>query len=203
MVGELDRDALLELERALQLALAGEPPSAAARHVTELRPLARMLEGIPPKSGETSSMIARKTYDENRPEGSLTSGTLVERHGSWRLVCYRAYGLLDDGRTRGPGTPWRKLRKGERHGGVGTGYTREQVRAAFRQCAEELDKVPACPIYLRWASAKRSGARARGSSTRYPGQSVVYRLYGSWGAALEDSGFGPKRQQDGGDQVDR
>lgn len=187
MVSQLERGDLAELERAMRLELVPQP-TAAERRSNELGRLASILNPLPLPPYLTFPVIERELYDERRSGGDPLSARLIERFGSWRRACYHAYGLLEDGRSRGPGNPWPMPLRGKT---MPLPYERHEIRAAIRACALALCVRPSSSTFFDWVAAKRSRALARGLILRLPTKRSVYAHYpaeiGGWNAALEDA----------------
>lgn len=193
MLDRLPAAAVWELERALTRQLR-RVPTAAEERVRELGPLARLLaergrpatgtrEASEPEVAAAWLVVERAVYDAHGPDDAARSGLLVERYGSWRKACRAASGLRADGRTTGPGKPWRST------AGVGPRriYGNEDLVAAIRACARALGRRPSSSDYARWCRARRAYLRQGGSSDRVPTLPVILARFGSWSRALSTS----------------
>jgi hypothetical protein len=172
MARALTRDELREFEQAARrrvYKLAGLKTSVWAER---LRPLTLLLE----REGVEDSVllrVERKRYNECRPADAPSSERLVRAYGSWAAVCRAAAGVTADGRRRRVGTNASRSPRGRR----GTPYTRADVIAAVRLCAEELGCVPSSHRYIVWQRHKRTQARGRGMALRLPHYDAVRRLF--------------------------
>lgn len=195
MIGELSIEAVWELERALSNQLRRQP-TAAERRVRELGFLAQLLaeqghkpapaaaddeDSLPPelrpaREAPTFTTVSRAIYDTLKPPEAPDSGTLVKHYGSWRKACRAADGLKPDGRTTGPGKPWRTRR--------GRIYTREEVIEAIRACAFSLLRRPSSSDYYRWYCARRQFLLRVGSPEPVITLPVIQARLGSWPHAL-------------------
>lgn len=161
MIGALPLRAVGELGRALH-AKRNVPPTPAERRLKMLRPLARLLEERP-QYPEYLPYIPRKEYDARRgedPSLGPPSARLHERFGSWARACHAAWGLLDDGRSWGPGQPWPRPPRDPRN------YAVTEAETSVRSCKEALGHVPSSDEYHHWVINRRARARAAGTSTR-------------------------------------
>jgi hypothetical protein len=206
MLDTLELPALTELERVLRIQLA-DTPTAAERRVAELGFLAELMSEahqrwspeLLPQLGDPRR-IDRSTYDELQPveaPGTPSSKRLVERYGSWMKACRAADGLLTDGRQHGPGLPWRNVNRGRPRTPK---YTREEINAAIRRCARELNRIPGANDYATWVTAKKAKQRANGGNSphlpaapteRLPSLGVLYRRYpegpNRWRQAVDEA----------------
>ncbi len=172
MLAVLDDDARETLARALHQHVHA-PPSASERRVAELGFLSRLLNEQP-QPPDRLPYIARKLYDERRerdaPDAPL-SARLQEKFGSWPRACHGAWGLLEDGRSWGPGEPWPRPPRHPKD------YTPEEAAASVRRCADVLRRIPSSTDYHKWCLNCRRRARDAGQSTRpYVHYASVLRL---------------------------
>jgi hypothetical protein len=160
MVEVLDSGSVAKLARALHAKL-NRPVSAAERRVSELLFLAQLL-GERPQHPENLPYVPRNLYDERRArDRSLgpSSGRLQAKLGSWPRTCHAAWGLLEDGRSWGPGQPWvRPPQTGP--------YRLSEAVASVRACGQALNHIPSSSQYHAWVLTRRARARAVGASTR-------------------------------------
>jgi len=172
MIALLPPAAASEVRRALHAKL-NAPPAAAELRVRELGFLMRLLEERPQYPERLPSM-SRKLYDARRtqnPTAAPPSARLQERYGSWIRACYAAWGLLEDGRSWGPGEPWSKPTRHPRN------YQLDEAIASVRHCADALGHIPSSSEYHEWILNRRRRARQMGQSTRpFVHYSSVMRL---------------------------
>ena len=184
---------LAELERTLAHRLSVRTTPAEER-VALLYPLAELLRSQLakplPHHPIAKHQIECSVYDDLRPEGAPTSGTLIRRfggteHGGWLWAQRAADGLLVDGRKRGKGQPWPHPSRGKR-GEPDT--TPEEVVASIRACALALCRRPSSHYYTEWVRIKRRqlrlGAESAKSLPRLCHWGSIKRHFGTWGAAL-------------------
>ena len=182
---------LVELERVIAYRLHREI-TPAQRRVAELGLLARLLESPLareiPHHPVATIQIDRKVYDDHRPPGAPTSETLVERYGGakkggWWWALRAAQGLLEDGRSRGPGKPWADGRRGRP---APPPTTPEHAIHSIRACALALGRRPSSSVYDEWVTTRmrRHGSVAPGIG-RLCSFDTVCRHFGTWKAALE------------------
>src|SRR5215211_3628757 len=180
MIAQLPVAAVWELERALTCSLR-PAASPAQERIAELGALARLLRAHGSRgAADPFSTVARGSYDRERPSGAPSGRRLVERYGSWRKACRAADGLLPDGRSTGPGKPWRS------HAGAGPArvYSDADLVDAVRACAASLRRRPSSSDYYRWWRARRAYLRRVGSAQRMPSLTVITARLGGWRAAL-------------------
>lgn len=182
MCRTLEPSAQLELRRALA-ALLAPTRTAPQAHVAELGLLARLLETDGVSFGDVR-VVPRTLYDERRRAGDPSaanaprSRNLVDRYGCWTDACQAADGLKPDGRSDGPSVPW-PVRATRRQPAP---WTREQIIAAVRACADDLYRSPqrgekpelTTSIYEEWVRRHRTRARETGRGTRLPHLPTVY-----------------------------
>ena len=182
---------LVELERAIAYRLRREL-TPAQRRVAELGTLAKLL-GSPlareiPYHAVATIQIDRKVYDDHRPPEAPSSETLVNRYGGakkggWWWALRAAQGLLDDGRSRGPGKPWVDGRRGRP---APPPTTPAHAIHSIRACALALGRRPSSSVYDEWVTARmrRHGSVAPGIG-RLCSFDTVCRHFGTWKAALD------------------
>lgn len=161
MINLLPPEALAEVARALHVKLTA-PPTPAERRVKGLGFLAGLLEQSP-QYPENLPYVPRRVYDARRAaDGSVAtpSARLVERFGSWAHACHAAWGLLDDGRSWGPGEPWPRPPRHPRN------YEAHEAVASVRSCAAALGHIPSSAEYHGWVINRRARGRTAGESTR-------------------------------------
>jgi hypothetical protein len=196
MLDSLSVQGLWELERALTGRLH-PVRTAAQERVAELGFLAALLDRcLGPRNSKQASedsrsttptgssnrprVIARAKYDELRGGDAPRSALLVDRYGSWRKACRAADGLLQDGRSTGPGKPWRS----GRGPAADTQYTDEEIMRCVRACAVALLRRPSSTDYYHWRRAGRAYLQRVGSTERLATVDVVISCFGSWPAAV-------------------
>ena len=161
MMALLPREAVAELGRALHAKL-NAPPTPAERRVNGLGFLARVLDERL-QHPEQLPYVPRGLYDLRRagnPSPAPPSARLQEKFGSWARACHAACGLLEDGRSWGPGEPWAKPARNPNK------YKPTEAEASVRKCTEALGRIPSSYEYHEWVINRRSRARDRGASTR-------------------------------------
>jgi hypothetical protein len=192
MLAQLDDAARRELLHRL-LVIVNPDESAAQRRAKELGPLASMLNGQPPSNGLEFRLIERQAYDNQKPASALAAQTLVRRYGSWPAVCSRAYQLRPDGtydrkrRRWRLNQPWPQWVRG-RH--MPPPYSRDEVLAAIRACAESLGRPPSGTAYVHWSAQKRRRARGYGIFLRLPSMDAILRHF-----RPSDGGFPAARRE--------
>jgi hypothetical protein len=171
MIERLPQDARAEIGRALHAKL-NAPPTAAERRVKDLRFLAQLLDERP-QHPEGLPYIPRTLYDERRgldPSAAPPSARLQERFGSWQRACHAAWGLLEDGRSWGPGQAWPRVPR------RGKNYELGEAIRSVQACAEALGHIPASSEYHAWVVNRRAHARQRGETSRLVHYATVLRL---------------------------
>jgi hypothetical protein len=161
MTALLPAEAALELGRALHAKL-NAPPTAAERRVKGLGFLARVLDERV-QYPERLPYVPRDLYElrrTNNPSLAPPSARLQERFGSWARACHAAWGLLEDGRSWGPGEPWGRPPRHAKN------YEASEAEASVRRCSDALGRVPSSSEYHGWVINRRTRARDRGESTR-------------------------------------
>lgn len=161
------------------------PPTAADKRLAQLSFLSSLING-PISAGLEFGECKREEYDKLRPPIGPSSRHLVETYGSWSRACRAAYGLQPDGTTTGPGRPWPGVRQGEPRAQP---YTREEVIAVVRRCAEELraagiTSAPTTWQYDEWVRRHKLEADRRGQTLRLPTATVIYRQFSKRKARL-------------------
>jgi len=187
--------------REIQKVLAAElqpPPTALQQRLAELSFLSSLIDG-PASDGGEFLQCAREEYDRLRPATAPASRRLVEMYGSWPRACRAAYGLQADGTTTGPGRPWPVAGRGQPRA---RWYTREEVLAAVRRCAQELREAgittaPTSWQYDEWVRRHKLEATRRGQTLRLPYAHTVYRRFPKrragltrWQVVLRAAGLG-------------
>ncbi len=176
MVDSLPEPAQRELERALRRRLAPYRSSAAQRRVGSLGFLAELLSieaaAVGAGGSRGPTLVPRIAYDAARPRSAPTSERLVRLFGSWFGACRAAEGVVAGGRKSAPGTVAGRTTRAARQM-----YSREEVLAAVRLCAQSLGRVPSSCDYHAWALERKARARATGTALRLPGYSVFCRLF--------------------------
>ena len=171
MLDVLEPDGREALARALH-AQVHAPATAAERRWAELGLLARLLDEHPQKAAVP--YVKRQVYDRAAEAAEAPpSERLVERFGSWRRVCWAAWGLLSDGRSAMGGLPY-QLNRPDRRGY--RPYTVEEALASVCACSEALRRLPSSSAYHKWAREKKQQARASGQESRVVRMSIVLRL---------------------------
>lgn len=172
MIALLPPEAAAEVLRALYAKL-NAPPTAAELRVKDLGFLARLLDEQP-QHPDRLPHVSRKLYDARRaadPGPVPGSARLQERFGSWPRACHAAWGLLNDGRSWGPGEPWARPARHPKN------YQPEEAAASVRKCAKEIGRIPSSQEYHTWVINHRRRARDSGQSTRpFVHYSSVMRL---------------------------
>jgi alkylated DNA repair dioxygenase AlkB len=175
MVNHLDQGPLAELEAVLSVHLAPLVDLAEERRSS----LGYLSEILPEPQGQRV-WVPRKRYEESKPEGALTSETLVKRHGSWAEACQAAAALKGSDLGR---RPWSNPARGRRQPRK---YTAEEVLRAVKKCAVSLGRFPTSRIYYDWVSRERRRARESGAPPpRLPLQASVERHFPGWGALIQ------------------
>jgi hypothetical protein len=178
MAESLAHDELRELERFLRRRLATTERPAAAQRARRLGALAQLLEQEPTRT-KPFPLISRKTYDERRPADAPTSDTLQRTYGSWVKACRAAGGVKPDGRKAGAGRRSAPIRIGKE--GKPRSYTREEVVAAIRSCADDAGRsLPdlSSSEYHEWQIERAARLRAHGQSHRLPNYRIITQLFG-------------------------
>jgi hypothetical protein len=137
------------------------PKTAATRRVEELGLLARLLDEYPQPPGHLP-YVERKLYDERRLRerpGAPTSARLQRKFRTWRRACDAAWGLREDGRSRGSGMAWTRLRRHPQN------YRVEEAIASVRASAEVFGRIPSSWEYHQWIINRRRRARDSGQTT--------------------------------------
>lgn len=149
-------------------------PSAQELRLAELGFLASLLSE-PPSTGCEFGTCERIYYDQRRPKHEPSSRQLVERYGSWPRACRAAYSLDTGGIRRGSSKPWPTTDRGKHR----EPFTRDEVLAAVRQCAEELRRAgligqPTSWQYDEWVRRSKFEAKRRGQEARLPYARAIY-----------------------------
>jgi hypothetical protein len=172
MIRRLPPEAVRAVGRALHAKL-NAPPTPAERRVKMLAFLARLLEERP-QYPECLPYVARREYDARRAEDPSLgppSARLQEQFGSWARACHAGRGLLEDGRSWGPGEPWPRPPRHPQN------YKREEAIASVQRCAQALGHTPSSSEYHHWVINRRARARKVGASVRpYAPYASVMRL---------------------------
>jgi hypothetical protein len=172
MLATLDDDRRTTLARAFHQHLNALLP-ASERRVAELGFLARLL-GEQLQDPDHLPYIARKLYDVRRsanPSLGPSSAALQKRFGSWARACHAAWGLLDDGRSWGPGQPWPRPPRHPQN------YEKDDATRSVRACTSAIGHIPSSFEYHRWVINRRARARGTGTPVRpYVPIRTVYRL---------------------------
>ena len=185
MLAQLTRETQVRVRRNLALHL--DPPSSSvSQRRRELSFLADLLRPLTPRPGWSFADTPRKRYDALRPPEAPSSPSLVARYGSWVDVCRLADGLIahPKGQSRSRPQPRRRPQTQRR-------YSEQDVEAALRECAVELNRVPSRNAYQYWREAT---ARRRPRSRQHPSAVFIVRLYaerGGWRSALENADLVP------------
>lgn len=221
MLGALSPAAKAELVRALHLRLFPKL-NASQRRQTELGCLARLLaeHGTWPPGGDSSfyepggfaptsasrrsrrrprppwPVVPRQFYDERRDSDAPSSEALMRTHrATWPIVCRVAAGLELDGRQLVSANAWLQPNRGRPGPRTRPKYTREEARAAIRQCAAAFGRDLAAPgawvtttVYCQWSAAQRRRARQLGQEPpRLPCWGTIRKLYGGWRRAVRST----------------
>lgn len=182
MIAALSIGAVWELERALASQLR-EEVTPAHRRVAELGPLAVLLTSdgrLLASARSPCRVIERKLYDEQRAPGSVASETLVSAYGSWLQACRAADGLKSDGRTTGPGKPWRSHSSPVQR----RRYDNEALVRSVRACAASLLRRPTTTDYGGWCARRRQFIRGTGTDERLATLTTLTKRFGGWADVL-------------------
>ncbi len=201
MIEQLSRELRARIAGALEATIEPEV-TPAARRGSRLEHLAEMVlerEAERSRSAATEArrprrsgkLVDRKEYDRGRPTGALSSRALVNEFGSWRDACQAALSWTrsDQAGIRSPGRrPWASSTRGRRRPPT---YTRAEVLAAVRLCADALGRDPlelSSHAYYTWAARQRRLARRRGAEPpRLPAQRSVERHFPNGWATVREA----------------
>lgn len=171
MIGFLTADQRRTLARCLHQQL-NAPPGAEERRITELGFLSQLLNGVP-QLPEQLPYFPRQEYGERRATeapDAPAAAALVKKYGSWRRVCWAAWGVLPDGRKAigsmasvqsFPGKP-RPAR-----------YSIDECVQSVQACATAIGKIPSAGNYKDWQTSVKRRATDQGQSVRIAGSAAV------------------------------